>query len=316
MSKVWVFTEEPKAALHVLSPAIHTASKFGEKPALLITAGKNLEGVSDRGWGKIIALKGLNDGVSFEQASALATLMKKEAPKIVILPGTKLGKEIAAFSAALSGAAYAPEVSEIFVDGDVIRYARSILGGGVIATYRVKAPYLVATYQLYQYSPPEGGQPIPEIIEMEVLAERSKVSRVEAKLLEKVGVDLRKADRIVSVGRGLAKKEDLSFIEEVAGLLKAEIGCSRILTEDYKWLPTERQIGLTGVIVSPKLYMAIGISGQIQHVIGFNKSKVVVAINKDKNAPIHQYADYSIVDDLYKIVPAIISYLKKTALQQ
>jgi len=315
MSKVWVYTEEPKAALHVLTPATHIASKLGEKPALIVPAGKNLEGVSDRGWGKIIALKGLNDGVSFEQASALATLMKKEEPKIVILPGTKLGKEIAAFSAALSGATYAPEVSDIFVDGEVVRYARAILGGGVIATYRVKAPYLVATYQLYQYPPPEGGQQIPETIEMEVLAERSKVSRMEVKPLEKVGVDLRKADRIVSVGRGLAKKEDLDMIKKLAELLKAEIGCTRMLTEDYKWLPAERQVGLTGVIVSPRLYMAIGISGQIQHVVGFNKAKIVVAINKDKNAPIHQHADYSIVDDLYKIVPALISYLEKNKSQ-
>jgi electron transfer flavoprotein alpha subunit len=315
MSKVWVFTEEPKAALHVLSPAINTASKFGEKPALMVPSGKELDGIADRGWSKIIALKGLNDGASFEYASAVATLMKKEEPKIVIVPGTKLGKEVAAFIAALSGAAYAPEALDIMLDGEVIKYARSILGGGVIATYKAKAPFLVATYQLYQYPPPEGGHTIPEVTEIEVSVERSKVSRVEVRPLEKSGVDLRKADRIIAVGRGLAKREDLAVIEELAGLLKAEVGCSRILTEDYKWLPSERQVGLTGVIVSPRLYVAIGISGQIQHVIGFNKSKIVVAINKDKNAPIHQYADYSIVDDLYKIVPALISYLKKTSSQ-
>lgn len=312
MSKVWVFSEEPKASLHVVAPATKIAEKFGEKPRLILQAGKELEGVTDRGWGEIIILKGIENGTSFEYASALANLIKQEHPIIVIIPATKIGREIAALTAALADAAYAPELSDIKVEGGMIRYQRPVLGGGVLATYRLNAPYMVGTYQLYLYQPTEAGQPIPEIKEIEVSSKTSKVSRVEVRPLEKAGIDLRKAERIVAVGRGLAKKEDLEMIRELAKLMKAEIGCSRILTEDYGWLPIEHQVGLTGVIVSPRLYIAIGISGQIQHVIGFKNSKIVVAINKDKNAPIHQHADYSIVEDLYKVVPALIKRLKST----
>ncbi|AAT42867.1 electron transfer flavoprotein subunit alpha/FixB family protein [Picrophilus oshimae] len=114
---------------------------------------------------------------------------------------------------------------------------------------------------------------------------------------------------IVSVGRGLSKKEDINIVEPLARVLNAEIAGSRPLCLDLKWLPEDRQVGISGKKVRPDVYIAIGISGQIQHIAGMRDSKIVIAINKDENAPIFDECDYGIVGDLYRIVPELVKKL-------
>jgi electron transfer flavoprotein alpha subunit len=122
-------------------------------------------------------------------------------------------------------------------------------------------------------------------------------------------VDLVGARRIVSVGRGFAKAEDISLVDPLVAALGAELGCSRPIAEDFKWLPKERLVGLTGSSVTPDLYVALGISGQVQHLTGIKGAKVVVAVNNDPRAPIARNADYVIQADLYKVLPALIAAL-------
>jgi len=124
------------------------------------------------------------------------------------------------------------------------------------------------------------------------------------------GVNLEEAELLIGVGRGIAKQEDLALIQELAATLGAEIGCTRSLATDYHWFPESRMIGLSGKRVKPKLYLAIGLSGQIQHTVGISGAKVIAAINSDQEAPIFQISDYSIVGDLYQIVPTLITRLK------
>jgi electron transfer flavoprotein alpha subunit len=118
------------------------------------------------------------------------------------------------------------------------------------------------------------------------------------------------AEIIVSVGRGIKEKENIPIVEELAKALGAELAASRPIC-DSGWLPMERQVGSSGQTVSPKVYMAVGISGAIQHLVGMKGAKTIVAINKDSNAPIFEVADYGIVGDLFEIVPALVEEVKK-----
>jgi electron transfer flavoprotein alpha subunit len=124
-------------------------------------------------------------------------------------------------------------------------------------------------------------------------------------------VDLTSADIIVSVGRGIKEKDNIPIVEELAKALGAELAASRPIC-DSGWLPMERQVGSSGQTVSPKMYLAVGISGAIQHLVGMKGAKTIVAINKDANAPIFEVADYGIVGDLFEIVPALVEEVKKT----
>jgi electron transfer flavoprotein alpha subunit len=123
-------------------------------------------------------------------------------------------------------------------------------------------------------------------------------------------VDLSAAELIVSVGRGIKEKDNLHVVEELAQVLGAELAASRPIC-DNGWLPMERQVGSSGQTVAPKVYFAVGISGAIQHLVGMKGSKMVVAINKDENAPIFETADYGIVGDLFEVVPALVEAIKK-----
>ena len=123
-------------------------------------------------------------------------------------------------------------------------------------------------------------------------------------------VDLTAADIIVSVGRGIKEKDNIHIVEELAKALGAELAGSRPIC-DNGWLPMERQVGSSGQTVSPKVYMAVGISGAIQHLVGMKGARTIVAINKDSNAPIFEVADYGIVGDLFEVVPALVEEIKK-----
>uniref|UniRef100_UPI000AC6FE30 electron transfer flavoprotein subunit alpha/FixB family protein n=1 Tax=Clostridium sp. NkU-1 TaxID=1095009 RepID=UPI000AC6FE30 len=122
-------------------------------------------------------------------------------------------------------------------------------------------------------------------------------------------MNLAAAKRIVDIGRGLAAEEDLDMCRKLAKLLDAEVGCSRPIAENNKWMPKACYMGITGVQVKPDLIVTLGLSGQVQHIGGINKSKVIIAINKDKAAPIFKNADFGLVGDMYKIVPALIEKL-------
>jgi electron transfer flavoprotein alpha subunit len=123
-------------------------------------------------------------------------------------------------------------------------------------------------------------------------------------------VDLTSADIIVSVGRGIKEKDNIPIVEQLAKALGAELAASRPIC-DSGWLPMERQVGSSGQTVSPKMYLAVGISGAIQHLVGMKGAKTIVAINKDANAPIFEVADYGIVGDLFEVVPALVEEVKK-----
>ena len=157
----------------------------------------------------------------------------------------------------------------------------------------------------------EGGTTQVNTVEVDLSGVANTIRAEEKFKEQKGGVDLTAADLIVSVGRGIAKEENIPLAEELTTLLNGELGSSRPIV-DYGWLPHDRQIGSSGQVVSPKLYFSLGVSGAIQHQVGMKGSDKIMAINKDGNAPIFEIADYSVVGDLLEIVPKLIDKIKES----
>ncbi|HID04722.1 MAG TPA: electron transfer flavoprotein subunit alpha/FixB family protein [Candidatus Caldiarchaeum subterraneum] len=246
-------------------------------------------------------------------AEALADTVSRVGAEVLLVAATRFGLETAPRVAQRLSTGYAAECFEVRVEeGSIVAY-RGVLGGTYHAEVVMKKRPCVISVQTGRYQPSlSGAAETPQVEKIEVSPSAPSVELIEVQQSEAGEVELEKAELIVSVGRGFKKKEDLALAEELAKVVGAEIGCSRPIAGDLKWLPEERHIGLSGKRVRPKLYLALGISGQVQHLVGMRDSKTVIAINTDPNAPIMQESDYAVVGDLYKIIPLLTEKLKQT----
>ena len=223
---------------------------------------------------------------------------------LTMLPASRDSKEIGARLAARKGLPYLSEALSLEVSGDLL-VTRMVFSGRGVERLRSGMPAIV-TVSLDPYEPSSGPASSVESVEASCTPKVRLIERRE----REAEVDLSKAEVIVSVGRGLRSKEDLEMVRELASLLGAEVACTRPISADFKWLPEERHVGMTGVRVRPKVYLALGISGQIQHVVGFRDAETVIAVNTDPDAPISEVSDYFVVADLYEVVPRLLEELK------
>jgi len=222
---------------------------------------------------------------------------------IYIAPHTKKSLEALSYYAGYRGIPIATEIIDYIVEEKKI--VRNILSGRGIVSYRVATPIALTI------APGKFKGSIsrtPEVIHNDVKPTPSLIS-IEEKSFG--GVDIENAEVVVGVGRGFRDKDDLNIAFELAKILGGEVGCSRPIAADYHWLDEDRWIGISGKKVRGKLYIAIGVSGAPQHIMAANDTRVIVAVNKDKNAPIFEYADYGVVADLYKFIPIFIDKLKR-----
>jgi electron transfer flavoprotein alpha subunit len=179
-------------------------------------------------------------------------------------------------------------------------------GGNIVETQISRAKPEIATVPRGLFSPAaKDPSRKGEIVTVQPKIKPPTTRVLETKPKTAKGVRLADAQVIVSFGRGVRKKDDMMVIEQLAIAVGGVVGCSRPIAEDLHWLPVDQYVGLSGQKVSPKLYFACGISGQIQHLTGIRNSRIIVAINNDPNAPIFELSDYAIVGDLYQVVPAI-----------
>jgi electron transfer flavoprotein alpha subunit len=246
---------------------------------------------------------------ALQQAIALLT------PSLVLLPHTYQTRDCAPTLAARMDRALVTDVIAVKTMAGERRFVRPLFQGKLVAEVvpQGPAPHIV-TCQIGAFRADQarkGASPAP-VRALVVSVDASSIrEKPEAPFQEaKQAVDLSQADRIVAVGRGIKGQEHLPVAQKLADALGAELAASRPIC-DAGWLPMERQVGSSGQTVAPKLYVALGISGAIQHVVGMKGARTIVAINKDAEAPIFEIADYGIVGDLFEIVPALIAALTK-----
>jgi electron transfer flavoprotein alpha subunit len=239
-------------------------------------------------------------------ASAISEASKRKSSPVILIGSTKFGRMVAARVSVLSRMSVLGDVRELKAEGGSLTGVRGAYAGKFNAKVESPMPCMALVPQgAYETS----AQPVGPVEELLVQLPASRIRRVGTKASQRSSLDLRGAKVIVAAGRGFKNKEDLALAEKLAKALGGAMGASRPLSSDLGWLGEEYHIGLTGVYVRPDLYLAIGISGQLQHVAGIKDSKVIAAINKDKQAPIFQVADYGIVGDLYQVVPALLKLL-------
>jgi electron transfer flavoprotein alpha subunit len=244
---------------------------------------------------------------------ALEQLVRAAQPQLVLFPHTYQVRDFAPKLATRFGRPLVSDVVDVQIEGGQPVFVRQLFQGKLNADVRSQAGApSFASLQAGAFRAAETGAASAPIENFDAtLVEADIRTKVEEPFREaQRSVDLSSADVIVSVGRGIKEKDNLPIVEELAAVLGAELAASRPIC-DNGWLPMERQVGSSGQTVAPKMYVAVGISGAIQHLVGMKGAKTIVAINSDEHAPIFEVADYGIVGDLFQVVPALIEQIKK-----
>ncbi len=242
-------------------------------------------------------------------ASAVADFAKECGADVLIFGNTAMGKDLAPKVSVKLGAGIAMDSVALEVTDGNILATRPIYAGKALIDVKVNSENKVFTIRPNVFNPGESSGGEAEVIEKSIEApdlsyKVTEVKKAEGKL------DVAEASIIVSGGRGLKEPDNFKLVEDLAEVLGAAVGASRAVV-DAGWRPHAEQVGQTGKTVSPNLYIALGISGAIQHIAGMRSSKYIVAINKDADAPIFHIADYGIAGDVFEVVPALIEELKK-----
>ena len=244
-------------------------------------------------------------------AVALQAVIGAADARVVLFGATTMGRDLSARVSARLNASLFTDCTEVSFSGDALRVKRPVYAGKVYAELESKAEVRVASIRPNVY-PPASGAGAAELVEVAAnVTEADARGRVRELTLSADGKkDLTEAEIIVSGGRSLKSADNFSILQDLAGVIGASVGASRAAV-DAGYVPHSMQVGQTGKVVNPKLYIAVGISGAIQHLAGMRTSKVVVAINKDENAPIFQKADYGVVGDLFDVVPKLTEEFRK-----
>jgi electron transfer flavoprotein alpha subunit len=240
----------------------------------------------------------------------LASLITEHKPSLLLVGHTSYGVDLAPRLAAAMNLPLATDCIDLAFENGVLTVTKQMYGGKVNVKTNVKkaetrvATVRQATFPPQKPEPPANGQimDVPSPLTEEIQEKRF----IQYVLPPPGGVDITAAEKLVGIGRGIKDVANIPMVEDLAKTMGAVLSCSRPIV-DKGWLPTDRQVGTSGKTVKPKLYIAVGISGAFQHILGMKSADLIIAINKDPKAPIFSFSNYGVVDDLFKVVPALKS---------
>jgi len=326
-SGIWVLAERhdgklADVTLELLSEGRKLADELGEELSLVL-AGEDVAGLAP-----LAASYGADKVYLIEHAvlaqyrtdpftSVICGLIHQHKPEIVLIGATTMGRDLASRIAARIGAGLTADCTGLAVDPEtrLLMQTRPAFGGNVMATiccHNARPQMSTVRPRVMKKGEPDASRQAEIVRQTVELSEKSIVTKI-LEVIKEEGtneLDVQEAEIIVSGGRGLRKPENFALIRELAEVLGAAVGASRA-TVDAGWIPAYHQVGQTGKTVQPKLYIACGISGAVQHLAGMSSADCIVAINSDPAAPIFNVAHYGLVGDLFEVVPALTKALKK-----
>jgi len=314
---VLVYSDDKNITIEMLSKAIEIGKETNQKVTAVII-GKPDDALAKEyiEYGADTVFQAETDLTSFkaeEYADILTNILNETKEEVIFIGSNKNGKEVAARLGGKINAGCVVDSNNIYFKDKKLTAERVVYSGNAIAVNQFTSKPAIVTI------PSKALDPIKkdtgrkgEIIKKKGVSEKSNSKIVKVQELKTGGVNVEDAEIIVSCGRGLKDKGDIKIIQDLADVLKGKtVGCSRPIAADLKWLSEDHWIGLSGHKVKPKLYIAAGISGQIQHIAGMRDSGIIVAVNKDPEALIFKSADYGIVGDLYEVIPKITNAVKE-----
>ncbi len=321
MSKIIVLAEQQNgklanATLHAIGAAKQIVAAVGGGFDIAV-AGSNVGGVADKlaGYGaaKIFVAEdpSLDKYTAQAYAQAYHSAVEASGASFVVAAASSIGKDCVPRVAARLDAGMASDVVRIGQEGGGLAYTRPMWAGSVLGRVKINTDIQVLTVRPTEFDKAEatGGSSAIEKIAAGVDAKSLRMKYIGLDAAESDRPALTDADVVISGGRGLKEPSNFKLVEDLADLLGGAVGATRAVV-DAGWVPNDWQVGQTGKVVAPKLYIAVGISGAIQHLAGMKGSKTIVAINKDPDAPIFQVADYGLVADLFDVMPELTAKIR------
>lgn len=310
MPGIWIYSEDSVLARQLLTAGQELKETMGQALGVITFSEEEQDSFIAAGADKVYVLQGDNPWPE-SCADQIAGVIGTEEASVVLVGGSLRGKDVAAKVAAQQKAGLVTDALTIKYENHRIETTRLIYGGLAVRTEGVSLPAFI-TLPARTYAEPEpAANRQGEIRHIEAAPTDARLTISNVCPIVRQGADLAAADKIVCVGRGLAKQEDLDAVGKLAKAIGAEVGCTRGIAEDYHWLPNERYIGISGQKVKPELYIGLGVSGQVQHVVGIRDARVIVAVDTNEKAPIFAAADYGIVGDLYEVLPLLTEAMAK-----
>ena len=314
---VLVYSENKNLTIEMLSKATEIAKEQKKKVTSAII-GKPDETLAKEyiSYGAdqvLIAETSLESFKAEEYADILVNIVKETGAETILIGSNKNGKELSARLGGKLNAGCVVDSNNIYIKNNKLIAERVVYSGNAIAVKQFNSTPAIITVPSKAFDPlKKDDSRKGDITKKKIDSEKSASKIVKVQEMKTEGVNVEDAEIIVSCGRGFKNKDDIKMIQELADVLKGKtVGCSRPIAADLKWMSEDHWIGLSGHKVKPKLYIAAGISGQIQHIAGMRDSGIIVAINKDPEALIFKSADYGIVGDLYEVLPKFTNAVKE-----